>query len=85
MGLSVFLPPGPMDGSDHVQVDLQWADYGKEEVAEDHTDKVRPGFRRVARGPYSVQVAQPPFLIKERQGRNTFSLQRSRTQQQVPA
>src|SRR5512145_518692 len=35
LGLSAFLPPGPTDGSDHLEVEVSWADYVVEEISED--------------------------------------------------
>ncbi|HET8933818.1 MAG TPA: DISARM system helicase DrmA [Polyangiales bacterium] len=68
MGLSVFLPPGAIDGSDHVDVQVRWADYVPEPVAEDHTDKTRPGWKRVARGPYTVKVPLDPRKLAAPEG-----------------
>lgn len=56
LGLSVFLPPGPVDGSDCVEVTVSWADYDPEEISEDRSDKTKRGWKRVPRGPYAVQV-----------------------------
>ena len=56
MGLSVFLPPGPVDGSDHIEVVVSWADYDIEEIQEDRSDKTKRGWRRVPRGPFTVSV-----------------------------
>jgi hypothetical protein len=51
MGLSVFLPPRQGDDVDHVEVEVQWADYAKLGLAEDHEDKTKAGWKRVPRGP----------------------------------
>jgi hypothetical protein len=56
MGLSMFLPPGPIDGSDHIEVVVSWADYVPEEISEDRAEKTKTGWRRVPRGPYTVAV-----------------------------
>lgn len=56
MGLSAFLPPGPVDGCDHIEVEVSWADYVPEDISEDHTDQTKKGWKRLPRGPYTVQV-----------------------------
>lgn len=56
MGLSAFLPPGSVDGSDHLEVTVSWADYVLEEISEDRAEKTKRGWKRVPRGPYTVQV-----------------------------
>src|SRR5512145_2954961 len=53
MGLSVFLPPG---GGDSIEFRVWYADYDKVEVAIDHTDKKRVGWKRVPHGPVTVSV-----------------------------
>lgn len=68
MGLSAFLPPGPTDGSDHIEVDVSWADYAMEEISEDRSDKTKRGWRRVARGPYTVKVPLDTKLLANKAG-----------------
>lgn len=43
MGLSAFLPPGTVDGTDHLEVVVSWADYVPEEVSEDRAEKTKIG------------------------------------------
>jgi hypothetical protein len=68
MGLSVFLPPREGDVPDHVEVEVRWADYEKEKIAEDREQKSRDGWKRVPRGPYMVQVPLDPTLLAREQG-----------------
>jgi hypothetical protein len=56
MGLSVFLPARQGAEADYVEVEVRWADYDKVELAEDHEDKAKKGWKRVPRGPYLVRV-----------------------------
>ncbi len=55
LGLSVFLPPGDGDG-DTLEVEVRYADYELEPVAEDVESATRPGWRRIPRTPPPVQV-----------------------------
>jgi len=68
LGLSVFLPPGPVDGTDHIQVEVSWADYVVEEISEDRSELTRRGWRRVPRGPYSVQIPLHSQALSSRAG-----------------
>jgi hypothetical protein len=68
MGLSVFLPPGPVDGSDHVELVVSWADYVPEEISEDRAEKTKRGWKRVARGPYTVQVPLDGGVLSSKRG-----------------
>lgn len=68
MGLSAFLPPGPTDGSDHIEAVVSWADYVIEEIAEDHSDRRRRGWRRVPRGPFTVKVPLDKELLASKDG-----------------
>ncbi|MBK8266464.1 MAG: hypothetical protein IPK80_34700 [Nannocystis sp.] len=43
MGLSVFLPPPAAGAPDHIEVLVAYAEYIKEEVAEDNENKVQVG------------------------------------------
>ncbi|TKC96504.1 DISARM system helicase DrmA [Polyangium fumosum] len=65
MGLSVFLPPGQGDA---VLVDVGYADYDKIEVAIDHTDKKKPGWKRVPHGPVRVAVPLDAALLQSKDG-----------------
>ena len=57
MGLSVFLPaPPPGVTVDHVEVELSYAEYIKEDIAEDNDKKAKVGWKRVPHKP-------PPFLV----------------------
>lgn len=66
MGLSVFLPPG--DASDHIEVEISYADYVKEEVAEDTEKRAKVGWKRVPCGPYTVSVPLDPKALSSREG-----------------
>ncbi len=69
MGLSVFLPPPPADGSvDHIEVEVRYADYVKEEISEDTEKKARDGWRRVPCGPHTIQVPLDPKRLATREG-----------------
>ncbi len=68
MGLSVFLPPGTTDGTDHIEVVVSWADYDIEEIQEDHTDRKQRGWRRVPRGPFTVKVSLDRKALSSREG-----------------
>jgi hypothetical protein len=68
LGLSAFLPPGPTDGSDHIQVEVSWADYVPEEISEDRSDKTTRGWKRVPRGPYTVTVPLDEKLLASEKG-----------------
>jgi hypothetical protein len=63
MGLSAFLPPGPIDGTDFIEVDVSWADYVPEDIFEDRSDKPKRGWKRVPRGPYNVKVPLDDKLL----------------------
>lgn len=60
MGLSVFLPPGQ---DDHIEVDVWYADYDKIEVALEHTDSKKTGWKRVPHGPVRVPVPLDPVAL----------------------
>lgn len=68
MGLSAFLPPGPTDGSDSVEVVVSWADYVVEEISEDRSERTKRGWRRVPRGPYVVRVPLDKELLSSTEG-----------------
>lgn len=68
MGLSAFLPPGPVDGSDHIEVEVSWADYVPEDISEDHSDQTKKGWKRLPRGPYTVQVPLDGEVLSSKQG-----------------
>lgn len=68
MGLSAFLPPGPIDGSESVEVEVSWADYVPEEIHEDRTERRWKGWRRVPRGPYLVKVPLDAAALGKREG-----------------
>lgn len=68
LGLSAFLPPGPTDGSEHVEVTISWADYAPEEISEDRAEKTKKGWKRVPRGPYTVQVPLDDVALSRQQG-----------------
>jgi hypothetical protein len=69
MGLSVFLPPPSAAGApDHLEVIVAFAEYIKEEVAEDHEQKAKIGWRRAPRGPTSIQVPLDPRRLASREG-----------------
>ncbi len=65
MGLSVFLPPG--DG-DHLEVDLRFADYDKIEIAEDHEDKKRTGWKRVPHEERGIRIPLDRRVLEGRDG-----------------
>lgn len=62
LGLSVFLPPAPVDGDDAIEVEIAYADYVKEpldpggDAKESGRGRGLVGWRRVPRGPYRVKV-----------------------------
>lgn len=60
MGLSVFLPPGQ---DDEIAVEVWYADYDKVEVAIDHEDKKKTGWKRVPHGPVRVPVPLDPVVL----------------------
>ena len=64
MGLSVFLPDSA-DPDDFLDVDVRYAQYVKEEIAEDNERKTRVGWRRVPCGPYTVKVPLDAKLLAE--------------------
>jgi hypothetical protein len=68
LGLSAFLPPGPTDGTDHIQVEVSWADYVPEEIAEDRSDKTKHGWKRIPRGPFIVDVPLDEKLLASKKG-----------------
>jgi len=68
MGLSVFLPPAEAGVPDQIEVEVRWADYDKVEVGEDSDEKVTPGWKRVPRGPYTVNVPLDPKALACREG-----------------
>ncbi|HRI07241.1 MAG TPA: DISARM system helicase DrmA [Nannocystaceae bacterium] len=68
MGLSVFLPPPAAGAPDHIEVVVAFAEYIKEEVAEDNEKKAKVGWRRVPHGPYTVQVPLDPRVLASRDG-----------------
>ena len=65
MGLSVFLPPGE---GDTIHVDIAYADYDKIEVAIEHSDKKRIGWKRVPHGPIRVPVPLDPSVLQKKEG-----------------
>lgn len=68
MGLSVFLPPPTDEQTDHIDVEVRYADYVKEEIAEDHDQHVKTGWRRVAHGPHRLQVPLERNVLESKQG-----------------
>lgn len=68
MGLSAFLPPGPTDGTEHVEVVVSWADYVAEEISEDRSERTKRGWRRVPRGPYTVKVPLDKQALSRSEG-----------------
>jgi hypothetical protein len=68
MGMSVFLPPRRGDAPDFVEATVRWADYEQEDIAEDKSDKVKKGWKRVPRGPYTVRVPLDEKLLASRDG-----------------
>ncbi|MBZ5709393.1 DISARM system helicase DrmA [Nannocystis pusilla] len=69
MGLSVFLPAAaPGSEVDHIEVEIAYAEYIKEELAEDNEKKTKAGWRRVPHGPYPVQVPLDPRALGGRDG-----------------
>jgi hypothetical protein len=65
MGLSVFLPPG--EGGE-LGVDVWYADYDKVEVAIEHSDRKRTGWKRVPHGPVRVAVPLDPKVLGGKPG-----------------
>jgi len=55
MGLSVFLPAST-NADDCLEVEVRYAEYVKEDIAEDKESRARVGWRRVPCGPYTVKV-----------------------------
>lgn len=71
MGLSVFLPPAPTPSTsipDHIEVELRYADYLKEEISEDTERKAKDGWRRIPRGPYTIKVPLDPKQLASHDG-----------------
>ncbi len=64
MGLSVFLPPSS-GHDDHLEVEVRYAEYIKEDIAEDKEHRAKAGWRRVPCGPYLVKVPLDPDLLAE--------------------
>ena len=62
MGMSVFLAPG---NGDTIEVDVWYADYDKVEVAVEHTDRKKAGWKRVPHGPVRVTVPLYPKLLSK--------------------
>lgn len=69
LGLSVFLPPPP-DASepDHIEVEVAFADYVHEKVAEDHEKRAKIGWKRVPFRPKPVPVPLDPRVLGGRDG-----------------
>ena len=65
MGLSVFLPPGKGDA---IEVDVSYADYDKIELAIEHTDKKKIGWKRVPHGPVRVTVPLDVKILQKPDG-----------------
>ena len=63
MGLSVFLPPG---SGDTIEVDVWYADYDKLEVAIDHEDKKKTGWKRVRPPPMSGSAGETIAIAAKR-------------------
>jgi len=63
MGLSVFLPPGPASGDDHLEVEVSYANYDPIEIAEDTEDRRKVGWKRVPHGPVSVKLDLDPARL----------------------
>jgi len=64
MGLSVFLPaPAPGTATDHIEVELTYAEYIKEDIAEDNENKARVGWRRVPHSPPKFNVPLDPRVL----------------------
>ncbi len=55
MGLSVFLPPSTGPG-DYLEVEVRYAQYVKEDIAEDKESRAKVGWKRVPCGPDLVKV-----------------------------
>ena len=69
MGLSVFLPaPASPDAPDHLEVVVSYAEYIKEDIAEDNEKRARVGWKRVPHGPYTVRVPLDPRALGGRDG-----------------
>ena len=62
MGLSVFLPASG-DAEDRLEVEIRYAEYVKEDIAEDKESRASVGWRRVPCGPYVVQVPLDPVAL----------------------
>ena len=83
MGLSVFLPaPASADAPDHIEVEIAYAEYIKEDIAEDNEKKARVGWKRVPHGPYTVKVPLDPRALGGRDG--IRSTRRTRSKPKVP-
>src|SRR5690606_6775478 len=65
MGLSVFLPPG---SGDFIEVEVRYADYHKENIAEDKEAHARPGWKRVAHRPPVVKVPLDAKVLGSKEG-----------------
>ena len=68
MGLSVFLPPRASSEPDHIEVEVSYADYVKEEIAEGHENRAQIGWRRLPNGPHRVQVPLERSILESRNG-----------------
>jgi hypothetical protein len=63
MGLSVFLPPARAGEVDELIVHVSYAEYVKQEIAEDNESRAKIGWRRVPCGPYPVRVPLDPVAL----------------------
>ncbi len=64
MGLSVFLPAPPAGTTiDHIEVELAYAEYVMEDIAEDNEKKARVGWRRVPCAPPKFNVPLDPRVL----------------------
>lgn len=63
----MFLPPRGQ-GPDHLDVEVRYADYVKEEVAEDTDKKPKTGWKRVPCGPYHVNVPLDRAVLEGKDG-----------------
>ena len=69
MGLSVFLPaPPPGVSVDDIEVELAYAEYIHEDIAEDTDKKAKVGWRRVPCGPPKFKVPLDPRVLGGRDG-----------------
>jgi hypothetical protein len=91
MGLSVYLPPPPTNGTDSIDVELSYADYDPIDIAEDTDEKKKEGWKRVPHGPIrftvpldAKQLRPPGVRVPESVGLSIVGELRSTTMEGFP-